>query len=648
MNQKLTTLIITLLVCSTVFSQKFKLNKVTVAELAEKVHQTDSSAAAAYLFKSGKAYFELTGGRFYLVNEVSAKIKIYKKEGYEYANFQVPFYTGGQSVRMFFEDAATFNLVEGKVERTKLKSDGEFQEKINENYSMKKIALPNVKEGSVVEYKYTLKSPYFSYFPDWYFQHEVPVNNVQYEVTLPSLFKYQVFLKGFANIIPSKEELIPGFDKRYNESRITYSGTDIKAIKDEAYVSNIENYTSIMQYELATTNFPDEGIQNYATDWAAVTKNIYESDSFGAELDKKSYFEKDLDVLLEGVTNRDERIMAVFNFVKEQMNWNERYGYYTDLGVKKAYKEKIGNVADINLMLVAMLRYAKIKTNPVLVSTRSNGIALFPNRGAYNYVIAGIELENNQGILLDATSKNAMPNIIPIRALNWQGRMIREDKTSKEIDLMPQTNSKEAVNIMATIDANGKVSGSVRDVHQDYKGYVFRENYASMTKDTYLEKVEKSYPGLQIEDYDVTNTKELTKPVMELFTFTNDNITELIGNKMYLSPMLFYATTLNPFKQEKREFPIDFSFPFQEKYNFSIVIPEGYEIESLPKSINLAIENNVANFKYLIANAGNQIQLAVVMEINYSSVPANYYPDLKAFFGQLVEKEKEKIVLKKI
>ena len=336
MNQKLTTLIITLLVCSTVFSQNFKLNKVTVEELTEKVHPLDSSAAAAYLFKLGKAYFELTGGRFYLVNEVSAKIKIYKKEGYEYANFQVPFYTGGQSVRMFFEDAATFNLVEGKVERTKLKSDGEFQEKINENYSMKKIALPNVKEGSVVEYKYTLKSPYFSYFPDWYFQHEVPVNNVQYEVTLPSLFKYQVFLKGFANIIPSKEELIPGFDKRYNESRITYSGTDIKAIKDEAYVSNIENYTSIMQYELATTNFPDEGIQNYAPDWAAVTKNIYESDSFGAELDKKSYFEKDLDVLLEGVTNRDERIMAVFNFVKEQMNWNERYGYYTDLGVKKA------------------------------------------------------------------------------------------------------------------------------------------------------------------------------------------------------------------------------------------------------------------------------------------------------------------------
>jgi hypothetical protein len=60
-------------------------------------------------------------------------------------------------------------------------------------------------------------------------------------------------------------------------------------------------------------------------------------------------------------------------------------------GVKKAYKDKTGNVAEINLMLTAMLRYAGLNANPVLVSTRSNGIAIFPNRTAFNYVIAAVE-----------------------------------------------------------------------------------------------------------------------------------------------------------------------------------------------------------------------------------------------------------------
>ena len=648
MNKQFLLLIFVFLISNCVSSQNYKLNKITVAELTEKVHPTDSAAPAAYLHKTGKVYFELTGGRFYLVNEVTAKIKIYKKEGYEYANVAVPYYSGGQMVRLFFEDAATYNLVEGKVERTKLKSDGEFQEKINENYSIKKIALPNVKEGSIIEYKYILKTPYATYFPDWYFQHEIPVNDVRYEVVIPQFFMYNVFMKGYVDISASKEEVLPAFNKTYNESRVIYNGKNIKALKEEAYVNNIDNYTSMLQYELASTNFPEEGIQKFSTDWAAVTKSVYESDYFGKELDKTSYFKEDLDLILKNTTLRDEKIMIIFNYVKERMNWNEKNGYYTDLGVKKAYLEKVGNVADINLMLVSMLRYANITANPILVSTRSNGIALFPNRGAYNYVIAGIELDNNQGILLDATSKNSMPNIIPIRAINWSGRMIRENNSSKDIDLLPQAISKEALTVVATIGENGTVSGTVRDMYFDYKSYVFRENYRSISKDSYIEKMEKKYAGLEITEYDVMNAKDFSKPIVELFKFDNSNLTEIIGNKMYISPMLFYAQLSNPFKLEKREFPIDFAFPFQEKYNFSITIPEGYSIESLPQSLNIAIENNVGTFRYLTASVGNQIQLAVVFDINYSSVSADYYQDLKVFFGKMIEKQNEKLVLKKI
>ena len=649
MIKKIAILTLLLLICNVVNSQDYNLNRVTVEELAEKVHPLDSSAAAAYLYKTGKISFELgMEGRFLLVNEVTAKIKIYKKEGFEYANFEVPYYTGGKAIRLYFDDAATFNLVGNKVERTKLKSDGEFEEKVNDNYSVKKITLPNVKEGSIVEYKYILKTPYFTYFPDWYFQHDIPVNNVQYEVTIPEYYQYQVFLRGFEAIIAAPETVVPAFSRQYNQSRIVYSGKDIKAIKSEPYVNNMDNYTSMAQYELGTTNFPQEGFKNYSTNWAAVSKTIYESENFGNELEKKSYFEKDLDAVLTGTITRDEKIMAVYSYVKQRMNWNEKFGYYTDLGVRKAYNEKIGNVADINLMLVAMLRYAGIMTNPVLVSTRSNGISLFPNRGAYNYVIAGIELENNKAVLLDATSKNAMPNIIPIRAVNWNGRMIREDKSSKEIDLMPQTSSKEAFIVIAKIDVDGKISGSVRNQYLDYIGYIFRENYASMSKDSYVEEMEKKFVGLEVENYEVSNKTDLKKPIIEVFDFVNNNLVERICGKIYFSPMLFYTTTVNPFKQETRNFPLDFSYPYQDKYNFTITIPEGYEVESMPKPMNIAMENNVAGFKYILASSGNQVQVAVVMEINYASIPAEYYVALKDFFGQLIDKQTEKIVLKKI
>ncbi|HEU4495657.1 MAG TPA: DUF3857 domain-containing protein, partial [Flavobacterium sp.] len=576
------------------FGQKYELGKVTLEELKQKTHPTDSSATACVLFKKGKSFFELNSeGYFNLVTEVEKKIKIYKKEGYDYAAEAIPYYTGGKQVRVVFQDAATYNLVGDKIEKTRLKSDGEFTEAVNEDYSIKKIALPNVKEGSVIEYRYIIKTPYYTAFPDFYFQHSIPVNYVEYAVKIPQYFVYKKFMKGFAAISASSETVEKNTMRGYNESKIIYSGKDIKALKSESYVNNIDNYTSIIQYELASTNFPASGIENYATDWESVAKTIYNNKDFGDELNNKSYFEKDLAIVLKDVVSQEEKIKTIFNFVKSRMNWNEKYGYYCQSGVKKAYSEKVGNVAEINLMLTGMLRYAGIQANPVLVSTRSNGIAIYPNRTAYNYVIAAVEIDNNTQLLLDATSKNALPDILPLRDLNWVGRMIREDKTSKEINLMPKINSREVINVMAKIDNDGKITGKARDQYFDYNAFLFRDYYLAMAKESYIESIEKRYAGIEIGEYATTNDKDLLKPLIENFDFTHKNLVENIGNKLYFSPMLYYAREENPFKDEEREYPVDFPFPYQDKFSFNITIPDGYEIESMPKPLALAMDQNL-------------------------------------------------------
>src|SRR5690606_12665800 len=101
-----------------------------------------------------------------------------------------------------------------------------------------------------------------------------------------------------------------------------------------------------------------------------------------------------------------EKTEAIFDFVKNRMTWNERYGYDTRDGVEKAYANRTGNVAEINLMLVAMLRMAGLEANPVLLSTRKNGKAPFPSRMRLNYVIASVMVDNKLQ-LLDATYKLA-------------------------------------------------------------------------------------------------------------------------------------------------------------------------------------------------------------------------------------------------
>lgn len=657
------------------FAQKSELGKVTLEELNQKQHPIESEADAAFLFNHGKCYIDYAVGKgFVLVTEVEAKIKIYNKEGYNFANVNVPIYHDGSSVETVeFSNAYTYNLVNGKIEKTKLKKEGEFTEKINKYNSYRKITMPNITEGCIVEYKYIIRSPFISNVPDWYFQKPIPVNNSTFTFSVPEYFTFNVNSRGylFPTVTTNRKETVHNFtDKErvqsgsgfgatvssnfsqqkisYMEDIKTYSLNDIPSIHNEDFVSNIRNYTASISHELTAIRYPNQSPRFLSTTWEEVTKNIYDNESFGAELKRTGYFEKDIEVGISGTKTRDEKINYVFDFVKNNIKWNEDYGYFCDGGVRNAYKNKTGNVAEINLMLTAMLRHAGVNANPVLISTRQHGIPLFPSRMAFNYVICAVEIENDL-ILLDATDNNSIPNILPLRAVNWFGRLIRKDGSSNVVELSPKQISKYNVLLNALITPEGKVVGKVMNQRTDYTAFVQRDNYANVNPEQYIERLENRYKGIDIENLQTQNlTTNLNKPYSESFDFVDNNDVEIIGDKMYVSPMLFYAMTENPFKREKREFPVDFTFPFHEKHTISLEIPEGYVVESLPKTEGFAITDSLAAFKYVINHNGNKIQVLIQEELNTPIFSTEHYQDLKEYYQKVVDKQNEKIVFKKI
>ena len=121
------------------------------------------------------------------------------------------------------------------------------------------------------------------------------------------------------------------------------------------------------------------------------------------------------------------------------MTWNGNISKYKDLGVKKAFQERTGNVADINLMFIAMLRSAGIDANPVLLSTRKNGIPIVPTLKGLNYVIAAARNDEGNYYLMDATSKYSIPNLLPTRTNNWNGHFVTENGLNKTISLAPSS-----------------------------------------------------------------------------------------------------------------------------------------------------------------------------------------------------------------
>ncbi len=652
-------------------AQNYKFGKVSKEELIQKQHPTDTTADAAVLYREIKTEFQYTqDAGWYMVTDYFERIKIYTKEGFDWANETIDLYTGNGEDKLIGLKGYTYYLgADGKVEEVKLKNDGIFEEETTKYLSQTKITMPDVREGCIIEYKYTINSPFIFNIDEFKFQETIPVDKVKVVFSSPEYFAYKTHQRGW---IPYKvdaksqdrtmtyrqttQDLTalhgPGIPEtttrevKFKEDVYTVELDNVPAIKEEAYAGNINNYATSLQFEMSYMDFPGSPLRTYSTTWEDVSKGIYKVDLFGAELERNNYFEDDLKNLLNGVSNPEEKTARIFSYVVNKMSWNGINGYYTNEGVKTAYKKGSGNVADINLMLIAMLRYANLHANPVLVSTTSHGIPLFPTRNGFNYVIAAVDLPQGT-LLLDATSKDAEIGVLKSSIMNWQGRIIMKDGSSDWVSLTPQTPAVKSAMVNAEIKSDMTVSGKAQNRYTGNYAFYYRTEFKSLNEDAQRKAIEKNSNQVELTALHFENLETVGKPVSLEYDFESLDAVEDVAGKLYFSPMVFLATKESPFKPETRQYPIDFGFPMKDRYIINIALPEGYKVESMPENAVFSLGENTGSYRYLISQIGNKLQLSVEFSINKSFIGAEEYGNLKKFFELLIAKENEKVVLSK-
>ncbi len=645
-------------------------------KLWKKKHPLDPTANAAILYREINTTFNYTeDDGFFAVTEIFERIKIYNQEGYKWATKKIRMYnqTSFNKEEVNRLKAVTYTLnKKGKIEEEKLKNSAVFDKKINDFLTVENFTMPNIQDGCVIEFKYTFKSPFISNINEFRLQETIPINMVKVHFSSPEYLIYKVHQKGWVpfKILESKKKRTmkyrPGApdvvsdpysvqsvsqkmsandmkETTFTESVYETELQDVPALKQEAYISNIDNFAANIKVELSFTKYPNTPLKMFTTTWEDVSRSYYDSENFGRQIEKTNYFEDELDAVLSGINEPSEKITAIYEFVKQRMNWNSHWGTYAEEGTKNAFKTERGNTADINLMLTGMLRYAGFEANPILVSTKSNGIPLFPSRNSFNYVISGVENEGSL-ILLDATNKMGEPNLLNTEIINWQGRIIKNDGTSTWISLFPSKSAVQNTMLTMNISSDLLVSGNSQNRFTDHYALSYRNQYNNLAPDEVRKKLEEKFEQTKLTEIVFKNLDQSYVPVELSYEFTSEGVEE-IGNKLYFSPMLFMTLTENPFKLEERKYPIDYEYPQLDRYIINITIPEGYAVSFLPESIFFKTENDIGSFKYLISQSGNNIQLSVAFSITQSLVAATEYEALKNFYEQIIKKEKEKVVL---
>ena len=653
----------------------YEFGKITAADFKQDASKFDSGANAVIISEIGSTSFEANNQSFFtLVFKRYVRVKILNKNGFGIGNYELLLYHNKDDYEKLYSiKGSTFNLEGGVIQETKLDEKSVFSDKYNKDLNRKKFSMPALKEGAIYDLEYTVKSPFYSRLRPWHFQGEYPCLWSEYVVTIPPPFHYMMRMQGdnafdVNTTKPVFESwMIKEENGAYQSEMTRLKGSSIEqrwvkknvpGLHKEPYISAMKNYYAGVSYQL---NYFQWKMTDYTSDrydflenWSSASKTLLQDEDFGLALDHvNTWMTDELKEVVSGASSNDEKARMIYNYVRNNFNVVDKEGYrkegiWTQNPLKDVFKAKEGNVAEINLLLTAMMRHEGIKADPLILSTRDNGIAtaVYPLIDEYNYLICVAYLGDKM-VTLDASRRYNDFGQLTENCYNGYGHVMNQ-ANPVPIDFLPDSAYESNVtSVFINNDEKGKPTGNLKSVLGKNESYNTRAEIFSSSEKSYQKKIQTAVESdLVIENFGVDSLRKYQFPLAVHYDFDLKKFSS--GDIIYMNPMLKERYETNPFTSMVRHYPVDMPYKIDETYLLNMEIPAGYQVEEMPKSVKVAYNENEGIFEYLIQKGETNIQMRVRLKFNKAYFPTEEYSNLRDFFAFVVKKESEQIVFKKI
>jgi len=637
------TLLLSVLFPVSVFAQKDQqvpaFGKVEKADLDLKSCDFDKNAEAMILFETGELVCNLNGDYISIDLEKHIRIKILNVKGLEASNIHIPYhsYKNDESVKKL--EAQVYNLdAAGNIVTTKVEKKLIFDKKINSRFSEESFTFPDVKPGSIIEYKYTLSG---AGFHDWYFQSELPVKFSRFKTDFPN--ELEINCQPVCSLPYTTDKADKG-----NRDIKVYTMSNIPALRDEPYISCEDDYLQRLVPRPIAINGTFQRV-SLLQNWVQIIKGLMEDEDFGIQLKKDIPRTADLDEQLKKIKEPFDRMVTIHNYVRKNMEYSGYTNIWAMEGVKAAWKNKKGTSGEINLILVNLLKDAGLDAHPVLVSTHENGVVntAVADETQFNMVMAYVNI-GDKVYVLDATDKYTPSRLIPMSVMVSEGMVIEKIDT-REWGWKTLWNDQQLlrnfVGLNASIDENGKMSGQAFVNSYDY-ARVKRMPDLKKGKDKYIEKYFTSFnSNIKVDSIEIQNEEVDSLPLGQKFDFSLP--VNSSGDYKYFSANMFTGLEKNPFVADSRFSDVFFG----ANQSYSIIcnfnIPDNYAFEELPKSIRMIMPDTSISVTRRIAAQGSQLSVRINLDFKKPYFTVEEYADFKEFYKKLFDLLNEQIAIRK-
>lgn len=622
--------------------------EVTKQDLELNIYEKDSTANALIIYEKGKSYVDQR--TFLLNSEIKKKLKILNRNGFDKATQTVYLY-GKSGTKETVTDikATVYNLENGNVTKTELDQNAIFKEKYNDEYTIVKFTFPNVKEGSIIIYSYSLESPYMFKYKSWYFQEDIPKLYSEYNASIPGNWEYNIKLVGGKKLDTNTSTIRQNCLQSQgagssNCGEYIYVMKDIPAFNSEGFMTTKENYLARIEYELKVFRGFDNRVDNFTKSWKTVDNELKSDNNIGKQL-KKINITKDL--LNDEIVNETDTLIKakeIYKYVINNYTWNKKLRIFSNVSVKQLIENKSGNVSEINILLHNLMKANGIDVKPILLSTRNNGFAtrVYPVLSDFNYLIVQVTIDDKK-YMLDATDDYLSFGQLPFRCLNQYGRLIDFKEGGSWIEINSGESSYKKYRIKLTIDEDENILGKISNNATGYNALAMKQSYFK-NPESHFSKYSKSYPFTEFFNYTAETPLKDEPDFTE--TFEIKYPTERIGDKLYINPFILTSFDENPLKLQERNYPIDFGY--KDAYLFSVQLnAKNYNIISVPKPVSLKLPNNMGTLVYSVNVNNDMVTLFFKYNFKEAIYDSAYYDSLKEYFSTIVDIQKNSLVILK-
>lgn len=623
-------LIILLFSINVVWAQSEPYGQVDVNQLKISECPFEKTASAMVLFDVADVKYSYSS----ISMTRHKRIKVLSAKGTSQADIKIEYYGVDHSEFISDVQAETVNLEDGKAEYTPVDKKNIYTQPIDKYRVALVFSFPKVKPGSVIEFQYHWSTPYMYNFPDWEFQTDIPTCFSQFDGKF-DMYRLSIFKKGNRPFL-----IDSAINKSAARPQHIWAMKNVPSYKQEPYVPDSEDGYQRIYFRRA----------DVPTTWAQIGDGFLKADDFGGQLERSLPGEEAIVAKAKTFAHDEDKIAYLFNTVKNTMTWDKTDLCYTIDGTRKAWTKKTGNSTEINLILYRLLNESGVGfVQPVVFSTSTES-QVEPNYPSYYYFDKTALIcvpDSTHRYLLDASAKRNSYNEIPVDMLGTNVLYIEPKlKYFGILKIEPTKSTTTITYVNADILPSGSLKGTAQLSASSYSKHHELRLYDKLGDKEYQNKFKAANNQLSITSLKLEDAEVDTLPLKENIDFN----LELPGSDdkfIYFSPNIFTGIDDNPFASETRLTGVDFRYLKKIIINGRYKIPEGYKVESCPKSLLTYMPDKSITFKRVAGEMEGYIIVNYVIDYTRTAYDVGEYGDLREFYKKMFELLNEQVVLKK-